>query len=1005
MSSQGFIIAPAGAFVQMAPAQVYYPCMLRQSAPAANRRHPPNRTMSLVLQVALVLVLLAQLPAAHAQEEPVDVRSILDAMTVPDRVGQLFLVTFEGDDLSPESDVAQLIRDYRIGGVLLQPEARNFRNVELGGALSNTPAQIAQLTNRLQALAFDGALSPEQALAPALEAVEALPVPEGRGITLPLFVAANQEGDSYPFSSLRSGFTPLPSSMALGATWSAEDATTAGRITGEELAAVGVNLLLGPSLDVLDAPRADPEADLGVRSLGGNPYWVGRLGRAYIGGVHDGSSGRVATISKHFPGQGNSDRDPQREIATIQKTAAELSAVELAPFAAAVKPGTLATLLPEGNASGAGSTVQASTTTDGLLSTHIRYAGLQGSGEGVPPISLAPQLGEELLRSPDFAGWRSDPGGVVMSESLGAAGIQQYYDPTLQSFPYKRIAQEAFVAGNDLLLLSGFALTGNWEDELANVKETITFFQEKYGSDADFRRRVDEAVLRILKLKARMYPDLSLAGTLVDGNALDERIGQAAPAVAQLARNAVTLISPSPGELAQRLPTGPGPQDRILVFTDARTGRDCSALDCASFPLVPATALEEIILQLYGPNASGQMSPDRVRSLTFEQLSDYLAGVPTDVAAEEIDQLINDANWLVFAMQDVDARVPSSGALRRFLSERPELRERKRLVALALGAPYYLDATDISKLTAYFGVFGKTPPFLEAAVRALFREFTPTGASPVDIAGTNYRLDEKLKPNPNQTIPLQLPDVRVQMGSNTFTAKVDDTLRVLAGPIVDFNGRLVPDGTLVSFKLKQRGDQFQLPLEETGTVDGYADSSVVLERAGDFEVQVQSGQATGSLSLILSIVDEEEGKAQVAVATATPTPVPTPTATPTATPTPEPTATPTPRPTPLPPAEPPLPPRRVDLGAFMIALLAITLVASGVFLAFGAMAQVPESALRLLLLAVIGGLLAYSLYGIGLLPGATWMQRELRLWGAALVAAAGSLAPILVIWLRQELRG
>jgi beta-N-acetylhexosaminidase len=954
--------------------------------------------------VALVLVLLAQLPLVHAQETPVDVQSILDAMTVADRVGQLFLVAFQGNDPSPESDIAQLIRDYRIGGVLLQAPAGNFRNVELGGTPSDTPEQITQLANQLQTLAFDGALPAEQALAPALEAMEPLPVPEGRGITLPLFVAVHQEGDGFPFSSLRSGFTPLPSAMALGATWSAEDAATAGRITGAELAAVGVNLLLGPSLDVLDTPRADPEADLGVRSLGGNPYWVGRLGRAFIGGVHDGSSGRVATVSKHFPGQGNSDRDPQQEIATIQKTAAELAAVELAPFAAAVKPGTLDALLLSSSAAATGPSSQASTTTDGLLSTHIRYAGLQGSGEAVPPISLAPQLGEDLLRSADFAEWRRDPGGVVVSESLGAPAIRQYYDPTLQSFPYKRIAQEAFVAGNDLLLLSDFALTDDWTDGLANIKETITFFQEKYGTDADFRRRVDEAVLRILRLKARMYPDLSLAGSLVDGGNLAERIGQDAPTVAQLARDAVTLISPNAGEFAQRLPTGPGPQDRILIFTDARTGRDCSALDCASFPLVPATAMEEIVLRLYGPNASGQMSPDRVRSLTFDQLSDYLAGVPTEPPADEIDQLINDANWLVFAVQDEDARVPSSGALRRFLSERPELRERKRLVAMALGAPYYLDATDISKLTAYFGVFGKTPPFLEAAVRALFREFTPTGASPVDIAGTNYRLDEKLRPNPNQTIPLQLPDVRVQMGSNTFTAKVDDTLRVLAGPILDFNGRLVPDGTLVSFQLKQRGDEFQLPLEETGTVDGYADASVVLERAGDFEVQVQSGQATGSLSLILSIVDEEEGQAQVAVATATPTPVPTPTATPTATPTPEPTATPTPRPTPLPPAEPPLPPRRVDLGAFVMALLAIALVTLGVFLAYGAMAQVPESALRLLLFAVIGGLLAYSLYGMGLLPGATWMQRELRLWGAALVAAAGSLVPILVIWLRQELR-
>ena len=78
----------------------------------------------------------------------------------------------------------------------------------------------------------------------------------------------------------QAGFTPLPSNMALGATWNTEDAAAAGNIVGSEMAAVGINLLLGPSLDVLDMPRPDPQTTLGVRSLGGNSFWVGRLGRA-----------------------------------------------------------------------------------------------------------------------------------------------------------------------------------------------------------------------------------------------------------------------------------------------------------------------------------------------------------------------------------------------------------------------------------------------------------------------------------------------------------------------------------------------------------------------------------------------------------------------------------------------------------------------------------------------------------------------------------------------------
>ena len=200
---------------------------------------------------------------------------------------------------------------------------------------------------------------------------------------------------------------------------------------------------------------------------------------------------------------------------------------------------------------------------------------------------------------------------------------------------------------------------------------------------------------------------------------------------------------------------------------------------------------------------------------------------------------------MVFATLDNDPSVPGANALREFLTERPAGRERKRIVAFAFNAPYFLDATDIAKLTAFFGVFGKTEPFVEAATRALFREFTPPGAPPVNVTGINYSLADKLRPAANQSIEIRVPDVRVEMGSNTFTAKVGDTLRVVAGPIYDGNGRIVPDGTMASFKLKQRNDPFELPLGEAGTTDGFAESLVTLERPGDYEVQVQSGQARG----------------------------------------------------------------------------------------------------------------------------------------------------------------
>ncbi len=85
-------------------------------------------------------------------------------------------------------------------------------------------------------------------------------------------------------------------------------AESVGQIAGQELAAVGVNMLLGPALDVLENPDPSNLADLGTTSFGGNPYWVGLMGKAYTKGIHLGSQDRVAVIAKHFPGIGSSDR-------------------------------------------------------------------------------------------------------------------------------------------------------------------------------------------------------------------------------------------------------------------------------------------------------------------------------------------------------------------------------------------------------------------------------------------------------------------------------------------------------------------------------------------------------------------------------------------------------------------------------------------------------------------------------------------------------------------------
>ncbi len=78
------------------------------------------------------------------------------------------------------------------------------------------------------------------------------------------------------------------------------------------------------------------------------------------------------------------------------------------------------------------------------------------------------------------------------------------------------------------------------------------------------------------------------------------------------------------------------------------------------------------------------------------------------------------------------------------------------MIVFAFSAPYYFDATDISKITAYYGMYSKVPAALDVAASVFFHEITPGGASPVTITGTGYDLIQVTAPDPNQIIPWHL---------------------------------------------------------------------------------------------------------------------------------------------------------------------------------------------------------------------------------------------------------
>src|SRR5574338_516242 len=67
-------------------------------------------------------------PASAGEPDPAFLDRVLASLTIDERVGQLVMVNFVGDDVSPESDIAGLVRDFKVGAVLVTASNGNVVN-------------------------------------------------------------------------------------------------------------------------------------------------------------------------------------------------------------------------------------------------------------------------------------------------------------------------------------------------------------------------------------------------------------------------------------------------------------------------------------------------------------------------------------------------------------------------------------------------------------------------------------------------------------------------------------------------------------------------------------------------------------------------------------------------------------------------------------------------------------------------------------------------------------
>jgi beta-N-acetylhexosaminidase len=887
------------------------------------------RILNLLIMAALVLSTALTAVAQEGGEEAF-IAGLLPKLSPEAKIGQLFIVGFDGTEVAGNTDIADLLRAYQVGGVLLSTENGNI------GTGPDTPVQVAGLTTRLQ----NAARSARTATAAPF---------------IPLFTALRQDGDGAPNSEILSGLTPAPSYMAQGATWSTANTEANGAVVGQELAALGVNLLLGPVLDV----RPDPSTtifDPSVNVFGGDPYWVGVLGAAYARGLQTGSQGRLAVTAKSFPGQGSLDD----ASFTIDRSLDDLEKIDLPPFVQAM-------LSPNG---------KGRPLADALLITNVRYRGFSGNiRERTAPISLDGAALQTLLGLPDVKAWR-DNGGLLISDAPGSVMARDYYSTTSSgSISVTQAALESFQAGNDLLILDG--LRPGSIDGAAAIRDVISAFRQKYSTDPVFQQRVDSAVQRILRLKYRLYPDYDFTQVAVPVDQIRANLNSGSAVVSEVAQNATTLLWPAADELTA---VQPGPDDTMLILADVRTVRECPT--CVPQPTLNAGELARSISQVYG------LPPANITTTTYSELKAFLQGRE---GALDLTPTFGSVPWIVVAQQALTPAHGDADAVQLLLDQRPDLVADKRLIGFLFGPPYGFTAKQIERFTALYALYGKLTPNIEVAVEALAGERPPAGRSPVNLTALDYDLTRQTEPDPGQVISLAVGDLAAP-GQPTLAPaalRAGDTMRLRTGVIVDRNGHPVPDGTPVRFYFQYDGETAPT-IQESKTSNGVALTEFVLSNVGRLLIHATSEPALDSIGLQITI--SESG---AIVATVAPTPTPTPTRLPTLTPTAS--ATPTITPTPTPPALETFLTRKTQnapWGELLLTLTGIALLGGGGYWLIRQRQNDLSDALRAALWTAIGGLLGYVYFSLGL-PGSEVLRAIFGGFAPVLMALLGGAIPLL----------
>mgnify|MGYP004460753587 FL=1 len=471
---------------------------------------------------------------------------------------------------------------------------------------------------------------------------------------IPLLIAANLENGGS--GAVLEG-TPFGSQMQVAATGEKEQAYRLGRISASEGKAAGVNLAFAPVCDI-DRQWRNPITN--TRTYGGDPETVLEMCSEYLKGA---SKEGVAVSIKHFPGDGCDERD-QHLVASVN----DLSCEEWDTTYGKIYK----TLIEHG-----AQTVMAGHI---MQPAYTRYFAPGIRDEEILPASCSKELINGLLRG------RLGFKGVVLTDAANMLGY-------CTAMKRSELIPATINAGVDMILFG------------RNVTEDMGYLKAAVQNGTVTEERLDEAVTRVLALKASM--GLHVMQEEEQTEESPEIIGcpEHMEEARECADKAITLVK----DTQKLLPVRPETHKRVWLHISGDKPGFTGGSRCRDW-VIDALKQAGFSVDVYD-----------TEHMTMEETM-----VPVEEIAAKYDVIMYFSN-VINASYQTTARIQWAGNVAQ---EAPYFTKEVPTLLVNLGNPY--GAVDVPMIPTVINTYHASKIIVDEVVKKIMGESEFKGHSPVD---------------------------------------------------------------------------------------------------------------------------------------------------------------------------------------------------------------------------------------------------------------------------------